>query len=132
MPLSAEALQKWMDWAAVDFYATSKQKDVITAESCQGDIPVTQNHDAQPDSGGIPQETTMLMEGPDMSDEEILANDAGQEIFIEKRTAPSAQADLELTRLLEVEEQDHAAAIEPDAFRQLAAEALAQAEISNT
>ena len=73
MPLSAEALQKWMDWAAVapwprqlrlqkvgqpgataepqDFYATSKQKDVITAESCQGDIPVTQNHDVQPDSG---------------------------------------------------------------------------------
>ena len=28
--------------------------------------------------------------------------------------------------------QDHVVAIEPDVFRQLAAEALAQAEISNT
>ncbi|CAE7040702.1 unnamed protein product [Symbiodinium sp. CCMP2456] len=69
---------------------------------------------------------------PDMSDEEIETNDAGQEIFTEKRTAPSAQADLELDRLLEVEEQDHAVAIEPDVFRQLAAEALTQAQISNT
>jgi len=129
MPLSADALRRWMDWAAVDFYAMSKLKNVITAESCQIDIPVTENHDAQPDAGGIPEETTML---PDMSDEEILANDAGPEILIEKRTAPSAQADLELHNLLEVEEQDHVVAIEPDVFRQLAAEALAQAEISNT
>ncbi|CAE7311842.1 las1 [Symbiodinium natans] len=123
MPLSAEAQQKWLDWAAEDFYANSDDKEVIREGGREIGVPIEDSLDDPADSGVLV-ETSLLPEIPGKLDTKELQPMNPDPVADSERTAvPQVQAED-----VEVEAQELAAEpITADEFRQLAAEVLALA-----